>query len=181
MAIPPVNRRGSEPSVHTLRRHLRDADEERFRLEAALSAAATDWLRREEIPQAPAGVGRGIGRTAALMVVCTLFFGAVMAWSSRLSPSRGVSDPAPSVKSVSSMPAAPALTVPPPVEPAHATEAVLHTEVASPARTAPSLSRRAVPAPRRIAASRRRSERSRAGAPRPMSPGEFGRRASSIQ
>jgi hypothetical protein len=84
--LPGAERRRSHQSVGELRRQLREADRQRFELEAALSGAARRWLEEDPHVQPPA-LAQGIRtwhRPAATALLAVCMCGASIEWAPRL-------------------------------------------------------------------------------------------------
>jgi hypothetical protein len=163
------DRRHSHVSVQDLRRRLRDADEERFHLEAALGLAANQWLSAQDGP-APGPPRRAVSRlaTVAAFVVCVT--GAiVIAWLSRpATAGTRISDVQLESREITNSPPA----LPPAV--ARRMENTAVSAVASlPPRQVRQTGTRVTNVPRPPLPS---DEKVRRHVPRPLSPGEFGRR-----
>jgi hypothetical protein len=77
MDIERMERRRSSSSIDALRRELRDADRERFYLQAAVNSAADQWLSRE--PWRPAARrSTVVAIVASTVEVCLLLLGGIV-------------------------------------------------------------------------------------------------------
>jgi hypothetical protein len=170
--LPPssIERRRLHPSVAELRRQLREADRQRFELEAALSGAAHRWLDAQDadVPR-PAGARwtRAWHRpAAALLTVCVC--GALVERATRHeSPPAASNRVTVETRLVDARmvqqnpPESASIPLPPAV--------VLAARPAPRLRGEPRIGARARPIRRRAPEQMPRS------VPRPLSPGEFGR------
>jgi hypothetical protein len=177
MARSSIDRRSRSLSVQELRRDLREADEQRYRLEAALSGAAAEWLRRYEtaVPASSRSI-RPLVQTAALCAVAAVFLACGLAWP-RFQPSKAATVTA--SPNVSPMAAALPMPAPTPVlAPMPSRAAAIETPaVAVP--FAPAARQQAFPRASKAkhqTQGHRRPPAHRIG-PHPLSPAEFGRRA----
>jgi len=178
MARSSIDRRSRSRSAEELRRELREADEQRYRLEAALSGAAADWLRQYETVARPASRPiRPIVQAATLCAVAGVFLACGLAWP-RFQHSTALTAAASS--NVSPMAAA---QLTPSAAPAPAPAPSRTAAIETPAVVVPS----ALPIPVRQPFSRatkgkhptqgNRRARAHRIVPRPLNPAEFGRRA----
>jgi hypothetical protein len=178
-SLPSIERRRPDPSVAELRRQLREADRQRFELEAALSGAAQGWLDAQEAnlptsaaaPPRPAGASwtRAWHLPAAAALITVSVCGAFVEWV-RHPESRPAASDHVTVESrrvfarvVQDNPAE-SVSIPRP------------QPVVLAARPAPTLRAQPPIGSRAQAITRRASEPAPRRVLRPLSPGEFGRR-----
>jgi hypothetical protein len=161
------DRRHSHVSVQDLRRQLRDEDEERFHLEAALRLAANQWLTAQDGP-APGLRPRAVSRLAmvAAFVVC-LSGAIIVAWESR----PPTVDRVISHVQVESPQTTNSSPVQPPVVATRSENTAVTSAASLPSRHAPAAGTRVTKGARLGPP----SEKVRRHVPRPLSPGEFGR------
>ncbi len=180
-SLPSIERRRPDPSVAELRRQLREADRQRFELEAALSGAARGWLDAQDALVPPVAVGppRPAGASwtrawhlpAAATLLTVWVCGAFVEWAQRhespAAASTHVTVQSRRVRArvVEDSPAE-SVSIPPP-------QAVVLA-----ARRAPRLRAEPQIGARSQSIKRRASEPAPPRVLRPLSPGEFGRRPS---
>jgi hypothetical protein len=180
-SLPSIERRRPDPSVAELRRQLREADRQRFELEAALSGAARGWLDAQDAHVPPKAAAppqlAAASRTrawhlpavAAVLTVCAC--GAFVEWAQRHE-----SPAAPSAHVTVESRRVRARVVED--NPAESVSTPLPQAVVLAARRAPRLRAEPPIGARSQSIKRRASEPAPPRVLRPLSPGEFGRRPS---
>jgi hypothetical protein len=195
MARSSIERRAASRSRQDLRRDLREADEQRFHLEAALNAAANGWLHACEAPHAERAErsGRSFAHLAALITVTGLCVSGGFAWQHLQRPN---DIGAPAAAPPASIPPLPAPSAAEPVmlvsprsepvalRPAAHSEPATHFQPAAhsqPAASSRSRTQATTSRPHSTKVKSRSRIDRRAlvhrARPRPLSPAEFGRRA----
>ena len=160
-----VERRQSNSSVDTLRRELRDADRERFFMQAAVNSAADQWLSRN--PWRPT-VRRStlIAILASTAGICLLLLGGLVWKRSNTPPPSGEGRPV----TVRSEPVAARVV--------DRTDNPTPQGIAVRGRGAVTVApkkRASRSGSRAVSAGRSHTTQPSASVPRPLSPGEFGR------
>jgi hypothetical protein len=197
VSVPVHDRRRPQESIADLRRHLREADQQRFELEATIAGAAGAWLdsreRRAPVSRAFRRADAFLRETAgwrrsAVVALFALGAGAVIgSHQPRTEPEMSLQ---PTVQAAASESTAPPMQpLPRPI--ANITQQAPATNIPMPAENiearaaaadgAPRSTARRSKAPRRPAAepsgsaARQPAAHTLRSRPRPLSPGEFGR------
>ena len=164
-----MERRRSNSSIDNLRRELRNADKERFYMQAAVNSAADGWLFRKPAQPAVRRRSTVIAIVASTAGVCLLLLGGLIWRRLDTQPSGREGRPV----TVASEPVdarivdRPDNPVPQTVAPAPQTFAVRGRGAVAPAQQKSGR--------RSVSAERNQTKRPVSVAPRPLSPGEFGR------